>query len=203
VLVENALFATLDPTVRRSQTPDGRQFTLADTVGFVRHLPTQLIEAFRSTLEEVAEADLILHVVDATGMDGADPEAQIRAVREVFGEIDALHVPEQMIFNKVDSATPEMLRRLHRLVPDAIFVSARTGEGIDELTALIERRLPRPDIELTVLVPYTRGDLVARLHETAEVLSTEHRPEGTAVHARVNPALAAALEPFVSPAGVP
>src|ERR1700760_3039459 len=132
VLVENALFATLDPTVRRSQASDGRVFTLADTVGFVRHLPTQLIEAFRSTLEEVAAADLIVHVVDASD---ADPEAQIRAVRIVLGEIDALAVPEQLVFNKVDAADPEILARLRRLDPDALFVSAHTGDGLAALRA--------------------------------------------------------------------
>jgi GTP-binding protein HflX len=194
VLVENALFATLDPTVRRCQASDGRPYTLADTVGFVRHLPTQLVEAFRSTLEEVADADLILHVVDASDV---DPEAQIRAVREVLAEIDALGVPEQLVFNKLDSADPEMLLRLRRLAPDAVFVSARTGAGLDALHEVIERRLPRPDVEVNVLLPYTRGDLVARVHETAEVLGSEHTGEGTLLHARVDPGLAAALEPFV------
>ena len=195
VLVENALFATLDPTVRRCQASDGRPYTLADTVGFVRHLPTQLVEAFRSTLEEVADADLILHVVDAAD---ADPEAQIRAVREVLAEIDALDVPEQLVFNKIDAAEPEALMRLRHLAPDAVFVSARTGAGLDELRARIEQRLPRPDVELNVLVPYDRGDLVARVHENAEVLGTEHTADGTRLHARVGPGLAAALEPFVS-----
>ncbi|MDT4906685.1 MAG: GTPase [Pseudonocardiales bacterium] len=199
VLVENALFATLDPTVRRSETSDGRLFTLADTVGFVRHLPTQLIEAFRSTLEEVGESDLILHVVDASD---ADPEAQIKAVREVLADIDALGVPEQLVFNKVDAATPETLMRLRRLAPDAVFVSARTGAGLDELRLRIEERLPRPDIEINVLVPYTRGDLVARLHETAEILGTEHTAGGTLVRARVDAALAEVLRPYAS-AGVP
>jgi GTPase len=198
VLVENALFATLDPTVRRAETPDGRLYTLADTVGFVRHLPTQLVEAFRSTLEEVAEADLILHVVDASD---ADPEAQIRAVREVLADVDALGVPEQLVFNKVDAATAETLLRLRRLAPDAVFVSARTGEGLDELAARIEAGLPRPDIEVTVLVPYTRGDLVARVHERAEVLTTEHTPGGTLLRARVDAALAEALRPYLT-AGV-
>ena len=200
VLVENALFATLDPTVRRCQASDGRPYTLADTVGFVRHLPTQLIEAFRSTLEEVAEADLILHVVDAAD---ADPQAQIRAVREVLAEIDALAVPEQIVFNKADVADPEMLVRLRRLAPDAVFVSATTGLGLSELTAVLEQRLPRPDTELSVLLPYTRGDLVARIHESAEVLSTEHCGEGTLLRARVGPALAAVLGPFEVDAGVP
>jgi GTP-binding protein HflX len=200
VLVENALFATLDPTVRRCRTDDGREYTLADTVGFVRHLPTQLVEAFRSTLEEVGDADLILHVVDAAGDDGGtDPEAQIRAVREVLAEIDALAVPEQLVFNKVDAADPELLLRLRRLAPDALFVSARTGAGIDDLRARIDERLPRPDVELNVLLPYTRGDLVARVHESAEVLDSEHTAEGTWLHARVRPGLAAALAPYAAP----
>jgi len=199
VLVENALFATLDPTVRRAETSDGRGYTLADTVGFVRHLPTQLVEAFRSTLEEVKDADLILHVVDASD---ADPEAQIRAVREVLGDIEALDVPEQLVFNKTDAAEPEVLLRLRALAPDALFVSARTGAGLAELTERIEQRLPRPDIEVNVLLPYTRGDLVARLHDEADILETEHTEGGTLVHARVGPALAEVLRPFTS-AGVP
>ena len=195
VLVENALFATLDPTVRRCRTGDGREYTLADTVGFVRHLPTQLVEAFRSTLEEVADADLILHVVDAAD---ADPEAQISAVREVFGEIDALGVPEQLVFNKVDHADPETLLRLRRLAPGAIFVSARTGLGLDTLRAAVDERLPRPEVELDVLLPYSRGDLVARVHQNAEVLHAEHTAEGTRLHARVRPGLAAVLAPYAA-----
>ena len=200
VLVENALFATLDPTVRRCETADGRVYTLADTVGFVRHLPLQLVEAFRSTLEEVADADLILHVVDAAD---PDPEAQIRAVREVLAEIGALDVPEQLVFNKIDAAHPDMLARLRRLAPDALLVSAHTGDGLDKLEAVIDERLPRPDVELTALIPYARGDLVARIHQAGEVLSTDHRPEGTLVNARVNSDLAAALRPYAAPAGVP
>jgi GTP-binding protein HflX len=193
VLVENALFATLDPTVRRCQASDGRPYTLADTVGFVRHLPTQLVEAFRSTLEEVSDADLILHVVDASD---ADPEAQIRAVREVLAEIDALHVTEQLVFNKIDAAEPETVLRLRRYAPDAVFVSARTGRGLDDLQGRLEALLPRPDVEVDVLLPYTRGDLVTRLHERAEVLSTDHTGEGTHVRARVAPDLAAMLRPY-------
>jgi GTP-binding protein HflX len=199
VLVENALFATLDPTVRRCETADGRPYTITDTVGFVRHLPTQLIEAFRSTLEEVADADLILHVVDASD---ADPEAQIRAVREVLGDIDALRVPEQLVFNKIDAASPDMLMRLRRLAPEASFVSATNGAGIDKLQAVMEERLPAPDVELTVLVPYTRGDLVARIHGNGEVISTQHTDVGTLVSARVDPQLAAALAPYDTAVGV-
>jgi GTP-binding protein HflX len=159
----------------------------------VRHLPTQLVEAFRSTLEEVADADVILHVVDAAD---ADPESQIRAVHEVFGEIDALHVPEQLVFNKIDAADAETLLRLRHLAPEALFVSARTGEGIDKLRARIEDLLPRPAVEVDLLVPYTRGDLVARVHDDAEVLDTEHTAHGTRLRARVSPDLAAALAPF-------
>jgi GTP-binding protein HflX len=195
VLVENALFATLDPTVRRSETPDGRGYTLADTVGFVRHLPTQLIEAFRSTLEEVAEADLILHVVDASD---ADPEAQISAVRAVLIDIEASQVPERLVFNKVDAADPDTLTRLRSLSPDATLVSAATGEGVEALRVAIEEMLPRPQVEVDVLVPYNRGDLVARMHSDAEVISTEHTPEGTHLKARVRPGLAAALAGFAT-----
>src|SRR5919197_185731 len=199
VLVENALFATLDPTVRRAETEDGRAYTIADTVGFVRHLPTQLIEAFRSTLEEVADADLILHVVDASD---ADPEAQIRAVREVLGDIEALRVPEQLVFNKIDAASPDMLMRLRRLAPEASFVSATNGAGIDKLQAVMEERVAAPHVELTVLVPYTRGDLVARIHGNGEVISTQHTDVGTLVSARVDPQLAAALAPYDTAVGV-
>jgi GTP-binding protein HflX len=195
VLVENALFATLDPTVRRTRSADGREYTLADTVGFVRHLPTQLIEAFRSTLEEVAEADLILHVVDASD---ADPEAQISAVRAVLIDIEASQVPERLVFNKIDAADAQTLTRLRSLAPDALLVSAVTGAGIDALRTAIDGLLPRPQVEVDVLVPYDRGDLVARVHTDAQVLSTEHTPEGTRLRARVRPGLAAALAGFAT-----
>ncbi|MEU0935638.1 GTPase HflX [Embleya sp. NPDC005971] len=194
VLVENALFATLDPTVRRAETPSGRGYTLADTVGFVRHLPHQLVEAFRSTLEEVADADLILHVVD-----GSDPtpEAQLAAVREVFTEVEAHKVREIVVVNKADAADPEVLARLLRREKHAIVVSARTGQGMDELLALIDEELPRPDVEIEVVVPYERGDLVAKVHATGELMATEHREAGTWLHARVGRQLAAELERFV------
>ncbi len=194
VLVEDALFATLDPTVRRARTPDGREFTLADTVGFVRHLPHQLVEAFRSTLEEVSDADLILHVVDGSD---ADPEGQIAAVREVLGEIGAQGVPEQLVINKVDVAAPELLARLRRLAPDAVFVSARTGAGADELLAAVQARLPRPEVAVRVLVPYDRGDLVSRVHATGEVMTEEHTAEGTLIAARVRSDLAGVLSRYV------
>ena len=193
VLVENALFATLDPTVRRAETPDGRTYTLADTVGFVRHLPHQLVEAFRSTLEEVAEADLILHVVDGSD---ADPEAQLAAVRAVLADVDAQNVPELVVINKADLADPLVIDRLRRRERHSIVVSARTGLGIDELRQMIARELPRPSVPVDVVVPYDRGDLVSRVHDDGELLEQEHRAEGTRVRALVNAALAAELAPF-------
>lgn len=193
VLVENALFATLDPTTRKATASDGRLYTLSDTVGFVRHLPHQIVEAFRSTLEEVAEADLVVHVVDGTH---PDPEEQVRAVHAVLAEVSADRLPELLVVNKTDAADEDTLLRLKRLWPDAIFVSAHSGRGIDGLRAAIEERLPRPAVEVRAVLPYDRGDLVARVHRTGEVLSTSHLPEGTLLHVRVGAELAAELAPF-------
>ncbi|WP_327032345.1 GTPase HflX [Micromonospora ureilytica] len=193
VLVENALFATLDPTTRKATASDGRVYTLSDTVGFVRHLPHQIVEAFRSTLEEVAEADLVVHVVDGTH---PDPEEQVRAVHEVLAEVSADRLPELLVVNKTDAADEDTLLRLKRLWPDAIFVSAYSGMGMDELRAAIEDRLPQPAVEVRAVVPYDRGDLVSRVHRTGEVLSTSHLPEGTLLHVRVSAELAAELAAF-------
>ena len=190
VLVQDALFATLDPTVRRTRTQDGREFTLSDTVGFVRHLPHQLIEAFRATLEEVSGSDLILHVVD--GAD-ADPIGQINAVHEVLSEIDALDVPEIIVVNKTDAMTAEAGTRLRAALPGALWVSARTGDGMDVLRDRLALALPRPEVQVDVLVPYDRGDLVARLHRDGEVLTEVHEAAGTRLSARVGPELAALL----------
>ncbi|GIH13748.1 GTPase HflX [Rugosimonospora africana] len=194
VLVEDALFATLDPTTRRAQTSDGRIYTLSDTVGFVRHLPHQLVEAFRSTLEEVGQADLMVHVVDGAH---PDPEEQVRAVHEVLAEVGADKLPELLVVNKVDAASEEILLRLKREWPDAVFVSARTGRGIEQLQAAIEARLPRPAVEMSVLLPYDRGDLVARIHRRGEVLETEHRDGGTFMRVRVSELLAADLSRYL------
>ncbi|MGN6244809.1 MAG: GTPase HflX [Motilibacteraceae bacterium] len=193
VLVENALFATLDPTVRRAETSDGRAYTLADTVGFVRHLPHQLVEAFRSTLEEVGDADLVLHVVDGSH---PEPETQLQAVREVLAEVGAAKVTELVVINKADAADPLVLARLRRQEPTAVVVSARTGQGLAELRARIEELLPRPQVAVEVLVPYSRGDLVHRVHEHGEVLLEEHHGEGTLLKARVSEALAGELAAF-------
>jgi GTP-binding protein HflX len=194
VLVEDALFATLDPTTRRTTTSDGRVYTMSDTVGFVRHLPHQLVEAFRSTLEEVAEADLVVHVVDGSHV---DPEGQIAAVREVLAEIGASTIPELIVINKADLADPMTIARLRQREPHSVVCSAKTGEGIEETLAAIEGDLPRGAVELRVLLPYSRGDLVSRLHDKAEVLGVEHTADGTLVHARMSESLAGELELYV------
>ena len=194
VLVDDSLFATLDPAVRKARLPSGAQFTLTDTVGFVRHLPHQLVEAFRSTLEEVADADLVLHVVDGSD---ADPRSQIAAVREVLTEIGARDVPEVIVFNKADAADEIELKGLQLAEPQSVVVSARTGEGLDSLLEAIEPLLPRPSREVSVVVPYTRGDLVARAHQQGEVLRVEHTGAGTELCARVPAGLAAELDRLV------
>jgi GTP-binding protein HflX len=191
VLVEDELFATLDPTVRRTRTADGREYTLSDTVGFVRHLPHELIEAFRSTLEEVGEADVVLHVVDGSH---ADPEGQLAAVRGVLADLGAKDVPEIVVINKIDAADDSTVARLLRAEPHAVAVSAHSGEGLDKLRAMIESELPSPAVEVEALVPYDRGELVSQVHRTGEVLSIEHEPGGTRVRARVPAGLAAALQ---------
>jgi GTP-binding protein HflX len=193
VLVEDALFATLDPKTRRASAEDGRVYTLSDTVGFVRHLPHQIVEAFRSTLEEVAEADLVVHVVDGAH---PDPEGQVRAVREVLLEVGADRLPELVVVNKVDAADEATLLRLKRQWPEAVFVSAHSGLGLDGLRIAIEQRLPRPAVELRAVLPYDRGDLVARIHRRGQVLGTRHLDDGTELHVRVDDQLAAELAPF-------
>lgn len=187
VLVENALFATLDPTVRRAETPDGRGYTLSDTVGFVRHLPHELVEAFRSTLEEVADADVVVHVVDASH---PDPEGQIAAVRTVMDEVGASSIHEIIALNKADLAEREALERLLRREKNAVAVSAKTGAGIRELQELIATLLPRPQVDVEVVIPYDRGDLVSQIHDTGEVISQTHTEHGTHLVARVRPELA-------------
>ena len=192
LMVQDALFATLDPTVRRAETSDGRVYTLTDTVGFVRNLPHELIEAFRSTLEEVAGADLVLHVVDAAH---PDPLGQVTAVRAVIAEIPgALDVPELIVLNKTDLADAVTLVTLRTRLPGAIQVSARTGDGIDELRARIAAMLPRPDAHVDVVIPYSRGDLVSRVHADGEIDTIDYAPDGTRIVARVNAALAAELQ---------
>jgi len=192
-LVENALFATLDPTVRKHETPDGLRYTMTDTVGFVRHLPHQLVEAFRSTLEEIGDADLVLHVVDAAD---EDPFAQIAAVRAVLADIGTGDLREIVVVNKTDVADPVVVAQLRHAEPTAVVVSARTGEGMADLERVIAESLPRPDVKVDVLLPYDRGDLMSRLHDDADIDELEHGGDGTHVVARVKPGLAADLAPY-------
>ncbi|RKS88373.1 GTP-binding protein HflX [Microbacterium sp. AG790] len=193
VLVENALFATLDATVRRAQAVDGRVYTLTDTVGFVRNLPHQLVEAFRSTLEEVGDADVLVHVVDGSH---PDPAAQLATVRDVMGDVGARSTREIVVFNKADLVDDDTRLVLRGLEPSALFVSSRTGEGIDQLRTVIEDALPLPAVEVRALVPYERGDLINAVHESGHIVSTAHEEGGTAVHAHVSERLAAELAPY-------
>jgi GTP-binding protein HflX len=182
VLVEDRLFATLDPTVRRLEPSNQRPFLLADTVGFVRRLPHHLVEAFQSTLSEVAEADLLLHVVD-----GADPDpgGQIAAVREVLLEIGAAELPELIVFNKSDLMAQQAQARLANLYPEAMFVSALEGDGLEGLVDRIGELLERSMVTLTLDVPYSRGDVVAAAHRVGEVIGEKHDDNGMILEVRV------------------
>lgn len=193
-LVENALFATLDTAVRKNQTDDGRGYTLTDTVGFVRNLPHQLVEAFRSTLEEIGDSDVIVHVVDGSH---PDPASQLATVRDVIGEVDARHLPEIVVFNKSDLVDDDQRLVLRGLEPTAIFASARTGEGVEELLARIAELVPSPNVHLDLLIPYDRGDVVAGLHDRGTVLATDYEEAGTRVEVLVREGEAAALQQFV------
>jgi GTPase len=197
VLVQDALFATLEPTTRRGQFDDGRGFVVSDTVGFVRHLPTQLVEAFRSTLEEVVDADLLVHIVDGSDV---NPLAQISAVRQVISDVFADHdsgpAPELIVVNKTDAASGLSLAKLRRALPGALFVSARTGDGIEALRHKMAELAAPTDTAVDVVIPYDRGDLVARVHADGRVQETEHSSTGTRIKARVPVALAASLRQF-------
>ncbi len=202
VLVQDALFATLEPTTRRAEFTDGRPFVLTDTVGFVRHLPTQLVEAFRSTLEEVVDADLLVHVVDGSDV---NPLAQINAVRAVISEVIADHgadrgdAPQELlVVNKVDAASGLTLAKLRHALASAVFVSARTGEGVDALRQRMAEVTVPVDTAVDVVIPYHRGDLVARLHADGRVQQEEHNADGTRIKARVPVALAGRLREFAA-----
>jgi GTP-binding protein HflX len=194
VLVENALFATLDPTVRKTTTPDGRPYTLADTVGFVRQLPHQLVEAFRSTFEEVTMSDVIVHVVDASH---EDPAQQIKTVRDVVGEVEARDIPEIIVFNKADLIDDDQQILLRGLETNAVFVSAKTGEGVEALQQLIADTIPEPDVEVTAVIPYEHGEIVSMIHKSGHVLDTDYVESGTRIHARVSVEMAARIGQYI------
>lgn len=182
VLVENALFATLDPTVRKVTLPSGRSITMTDTVGFVRHLPHQLVEAFRSTIEEISDADLVLHLVDASD---ESPLTQLNDVREVLGEVGTNLEKELVVINKVDAVDSETIETLKKLLPDALFISAHTGAGIEKLLTAIEERIVQHDVPIDLVLPYSAQDLIAKAHELGSVKELEHLESGTHIVATV------------------
>ena len=198
VLVEDRLFATLDPTTRRLALPGGEPVLLTDTVGFVRHLPHGLVESFKSTLEVATSADLLVHVVDASA---PDPGAQIAAVRSVLTEIDAHLVPELLVFNKADRA-PEEAKRLVVGHPGSVAISAATGEGVEELLQVLADRMRAISKVIELLVPYDRGDVLASIHREGEVVSTADGDDGVRVRARLSESSAGRLAAFVVGAGV-
>jgi GTPase len=194
VLVADQPFATLDPTTRRLVLPGGRPVTISDTVGFVRKLPHDLVEAFKSTLEEVGRAHLVLHVADASAH---DLEQQIEAVREVLGEIGAAHLPEVLSLNKWDVVGPIERARLRRRHPDGVPVSALTGEGVEDVVDRVAEVLPKPPIEVELLVPFDRPEIVPWLYRRAQVVSAEETAEGTRVAARLSEAELPGVQDFI------
>ncbi len=190
LLVDDALFATLDPTVRRGRTPSGRHFTITDTVGFVRHLPHSLVEAFKSTLEEVEAADLLLIVIDGTD---PDPFGQLQAVREAMHDSRGSDGAELVVVNKADIADPDTLALIRRDIPRSMEVSALTGQGIDDLLQRLDSDLPDPLQTVDAVIPFARGDLVSRVYAVGTHVSVEHLDNGTHVSARVPADLAAAI----------
>lgn len=194
VLVEDRLFSTLDPTTRRLALPGGEAILASDTVGFVRRLPHQLVEAFRSTLEEVAEADLLVHVVDGSS---SEPEGEIAAVRSVLREIGADRIPELLVVNKVDEADPDTVKGLLAAHRGSVPVSAATGEGVDELLAAVGSGLRALDRVVELAVPYGRGDVVAGLHREGEVLVEVHEAAATRIRARLSDATRERYREFV------
>ena len=195
VLQANMLFATLDSTTRRLILPEGREATLTDTVGFIHKLPHGLVEAFKSTLDEVREADLLLHVADA-GAHQRDP--QMQAVREVLEEIGASDTPSVVVYNKIDTLPEVELEALGRRHPGAAFVSGKTGEGMQALLARIAEEASRGGETMTVLIPYTRGDLIALAHERAQIVTERHFEEGTGLIIKVPAGLSVTFAPFVT-----
>jgi GTP-binding protein HflX len=195
VLVEDQLFATLDSTVRRLELPDSRQVVIADTVGFVRRLPHHLVEAFRSTLAEAAESDLLIHLVDGTD---EDPAGQIEAVTEVLEEIDASTIPQLLVINKVDALEDVEVKRLRNLWPDAVLISAKTGDGLNELLAAVAEALSRGLVTLSLTVPYDRGDVVAAAHRLGEVIEEKHDEAGTILDVRLPERATAQFSGFVT-----
>lgn len=194
VLSYDKLFATLDSTTRKFELPEGREVTVTDTVGFIQKLPTTLVEAFKSTLDEITGADLILHVIDASS---PEFEGQIEAVCEVLDQIGAQSIPTIATFNKCDLLDSETLAGLKRRYPSVQFVSARSGEGIEELVGAIAQAASSADAKLDVLIPYQRGDLVSLAHERCHIISESHEETGTRLQLLVAPAFVSTFSPYL------
>jgi GTPase len=192
VVADDRLFATLDPRTRRFALPGGEPVLVSDTVGFVRKLPHQLVEAFRSTLEVVNEADLLVHVVDTSA---PEPEGQIDAVRAVLDEIGASGIPELLVFNKADLA-PETAEELARRYSGAVVISAETGQGLHELLGAIAHQLRLASRVVELSIPYSRGDLLAALHREGEVLNSYEDGQSMIVQARLPSAVLARFSPW-------
>ena len=194
VLIEDRLFSTLDPITRRLPLPGGRDALITDTVGFVQKLPHQLVEAFNSTLEEVGEADLLLHVVDATRA----PERQISAVQMVLKEIGVADKPSVIVMNKIDLLRAPELAALQSRYPAAVFCSAARQRGLVELLGRMAEELSRLSIEVSLDVPFERGDVVARLHEEAEIVKETYTEDGVHIVVRLAPGLLGEVRPYLS-----
>jgi GTPase len=193
-LAYDMLFATLDSTTRRLTLADGREITLTDTVGFINKLPHGLVEAFKSTLDEVREADLLLHVIDASHVQA---EAQMTAVDIVLKEIEVGSAPRVLVLNKVDQLSHEDRARALARHPDAVLLSAATREGLDALLQRLAAEAARGSTTMTVLVPYTHGELVRLAHEKTHLVSERHTPEGTQLVMRVPSAVVPSFSEYV------
>jgi GTP-binding protein HflX len=200
VLVEDRLFSTLDPTARRLTLPNRNPIVVTDTVGFIRKLPHGLVEAFQSTLEQVASADLLVHVVDASR---ADPDIDISAVDEVLEEIGATEVPRLIALNKLDVLEDAEARRIVDRFPEAVGISAVTGEGVDELLDRVGVDLEKAAVEVEAVLPYSQGALLARLHDAGRVITSEHEASGVRVRVKARPVELNVLEPYLETAVTP
>jgi len=182
VFVEDQLFATLDSTTRKLELPSHQQVVVSDTVGFIKKLPHQLVASFRSTLDEVREADLLLHVIDASH---PQIKEQTEAVEIVLEEIGAAEKPRLSVFNKIDEVSEEQVDRLKKRYQDGIFISAIQGLGIDELVNKIDAITTKSMTRVELEISYTRGDLVEKIHRLGKVISEEHSPQGTKIIAEI------------------
>lgn len=197
VYVADQLFATLDPTTRRVELPNGHLALFTDTVGFIQKLPTTLVAAFRATLEEIGEADLLLHVVDITH---ENAQAQATAVHQTLREIEADHIPIVVALNKIDKLSdPKGARQVLADYPNAVAISALTGEGISDLLQLVGEHLYENYVSITVRIPYNEGALIALFHERGQVERIEHRNGSVVIRGKLPLRVLARFKPYQIP----